>query len=284
MALYLPQQENKNTNHHLDIFEQDQLTDIRQLNDIESISYAFMLTNQSSVAIKKIKTPQTDRTSEWKCDHIYNHPNIVEFLGFYSIKDENQLFSIMPFANDGNLRNYIGNNALSFDKKIEIAINITNGIKFLHENDIIHENINPKNILIFDGIAKISNLPSNNLYLRNKDLYFDDDLFDNIGYIEPSSIFNENYMKNKSVDIYSLGTLLWEIMSEKIPYSKDRNDNRLCQLIIKIRGGYREVNVINNPEYTNLYKNCWNGNNLNRPKIDDVYNQLLSIKKLGNLN
>jgi serine/threonine protein kinase len=47
----------------------------------------------------------------------------------------------MPFAKDGNLRNYIENNALSFNRKIEIAIDIANGIRFMHKNDVIHENL-----------------------------------------------------------------------------------------------------------------------------------------------
>ena len=47
----------------------------------------------------------------------------------------------MPFADGGNLRNYYKNNKLSFNKKIEIAINITSGIMFLHKNDIIYENL-----------------------------------------------------------------------------------------------------------------------------------------------
>lgn len=47
----------------------------------------------------------------------------------------------MPFAKDGDLRKYIENDTLSFNRKLEIALNITNGIRFLHKNDIIHENI-----------------------------------------------------------------------------------------------------------------------------------------------
>ncbi|CAG8479758.1 11230_t:CDS:2 [Rhizophagus irregularis] len=84
-------------------FEQDQVTDIRRSNDIGNISFGFMLTNKINVAIKRIKKPPTDK--------------------------------------DGNLRNYIENNKLSFNRKIEIAINITNGIRFLHKNDMIHENL-----------------------------------------------------------------------------------------------------------------------------------------------
>ena len=54
----------------------------------------------------------------------------------------------MPFANDDNLRKYIENNKLSLSKKMEIAKDITDGIKFLHENDIIHENL-VSNLFIF---------------------------------------------------------------------------------------------------------------------------------------
>jgi hypothetical protein len=62
-------------------FEQDQVIDIRRSNDISNISFGFMRTNKVSVAIKRIKKPQTDKVSE-----LNNHPNIVEFLGIYSIK------------------------------------------------------------------------------------------------------------------------------------------------------------------------------------------------------
>jgi serine/threonine protein kinase len=61
----------------------------------------------------------------------------------------------MPFANDGNLRNYIKNNTLILDKKIEIAIDITEGIKFLHENDIIHENLVCNLIFFFYILTRV---------------------------------------------------------------------------------------------------------------------------------
>ncbi len=50
----------------------------------------------------------------------------------------------MPFA-ENNLRDYLKNKKLSLNNKmiakIKIAIDITNGIKYLHENDIIHGNL-----------------------------------------------------------------------------------------------------------------------------------------------
>ena len=54
----------------------------------------------------------------------------------------------MPFANEGNLRNYYNKyKKLSFDDKIEVAKGIAKGIMILHENNIIHENLVSNNLI-----------------------------------------------------------------------------------------------------------------------------------------
>ncbi|CAB4430334.1 unnamed protein product [Rhizophagus irregularis] len=80
------------------------------------------------------------------------------------------------------------------------------------------------------------------------------------------------------MDIYSLGNLLWEIMSEKVPYSKDKGEG-ILQLVLKIKNNdYREGDISSVPvEYINLYEECWKGNNLFRPKIENIYERLLLI-------
>src|ERR1043166_1089966 len=92
---------------------------------------------------------------------------------------------------------------------------------------------------MFDGVAKISDLPFP--YEKNKTVYFDPHFIEKIGYLDPNSLLNENFNKNKSMDIYSLGSLLWEIMSEQVPYS---DDGSILQLVKKIKNdGYREQDV-----------------------------------------
>lgn len=110
------------------------------------------------------------------------------------------------------------------------------------------------------------------------DLYINDSLFDNIGYIDPNLLLNEKYEKNNTIDIYSLGSLLWEIMSERIPYSNDQNEN-ILQLIKNIKEGHRESDILDIPdEYVALYKECWDGESSRRPSINDVYIKLSKIK------
>lgn len=122
-------------------------------------------------------------------------------------------------------------------------------------------------------------MPFENKDLRGKDLYISSELFDNIGYIDPN-LFLENSRSHRKdnypVDIYSLGTLLWEIMSEKVPYQCDG----VLKLIQQIKAGYREdVDIPYVPaEYKNLYTKCWHTDSLSRPKINHVCENLSYIK------
>jgi len=121
-------------------------------------------------------------------------------------------------------------------------------------------------------------LPLSNF--SNKSKYFDENLFDNLGYIDPNLFIKETDEIDKSMDIYSLGSLLWEIMSERVPYLEDKKDG-ILQLVNKIiNNDYREKDIDDVPsKYMDLYKRCWNRNSLERPPINDVYHSLLNIKK-----
>ena len=110
---------------------------------------------------------------------------------------------------------------------------------------------------MFDGVVKISDLPLP--YDKKRFSYYDKYIFDNVGYIDPNLLLNEKFQKDKSMDIYSLGILLWEIMSGKVPYSDDK-DIGILQLVLKIKkDDYREkdINCTFDNEYINLFKKCF---------------------------
>src|SRR6266498_3046443 len=93
-------------------------------------------------------------------------------------------------------------------------------------------------------------------------------------YVEPQCYKNDNYIRDKKSDIYSLGVLLWEITSGCPPFSKIS----IHILNIKIVNGFREQPIINTPlTYVNLYKKCWDDDPNKRPDIDEVFNILEKI-------
>ena len=55
----------------------------------------------------------------------------------------NEYVIVMEYADDGNLTNYLTNNFenLSWDKKFRLALDITKGLHYLHEEDILHRDL-----------------------------------------------------------------------------------------------------------------------------------------------
>src|SRR5437868_6099940 len=102
-----------------------------------------------------------------------------------------------------------------------------------------------------------------------------DKFFGNIRYVAPE-IFKASQSKvpytkdlyTKHSDMFSLGVLLWQISSGKIPF--DDQDNNV--LFITIISGFRKEKtprILDTPdEYYNLYNECWNDEPEKRRNIE----------------
>ncbi|CAB5215454.1 unnamed protein product [Rhizophagus irregularis] len=75
------------------------------------------------------------------------HPRINRCLGI--TKDSKNYILVLEYANEGNLRKYLKKNftSLKWTDKIQMALDITSGLKFLHSKGIIHRDLHSKNIL-----------------------------------------------------------------------------------------------------------------------------------------
>jgi len=73
-----------------------------------------------------------------------------------------------------------------------------------------------------------------------------------VQYIDPEYLKNhQEFIKNKKSDVYSIGVLLWQISSGKIPFEFDLPDFSLVQSII---GGKRETAIKGTPsKYIDIY-------------------------------
>ncbi|KAF0381914.1 kinase-like protein [Gigaspora margarita] len=218
-----------------------------------------------------------------------NHPNVIKFYGISRAQIENaeDITLVLQLANGGNLRDHLakkqqmGLYKISWIELIQIAMNITNGLNYLHDNDIIHQDLHSKNILINDGNALISDFGnSQNL---NDPFSLDGSVMVGITpYIDPQCFTLETEVKRDKIsDIYSLGVLFWELTSGIPPFSNFRsNQYILSRLIVE---GLRESIVRNTPlDYTDLYKQCWSFEKNQRPTLDIVLNKLkkLQTKKI----
>ncbi|KAF0502412.1 kinase-like protein [Gigaspora margarita] len=204
-------------------------------------------------------------------EKITSHPNIIDFYGV--TKDTFGHYNlILQLANHGNLRDYFKENysKLEWDTKIRIASEISDGIVFLHSNDIIHRDLHSKNILVSNGHMKIADF---GLAVRHGELSRNlrPIAYGTLGYIEPKCFTDTSYKCDKKSDIYSFGMILWEISSGKPPFDSYPKE----KIAIFVCNGGRETPVEGTPlQYIKLYERCWDENPENRPDAKSILDNL----------
>ncbi|CAG8477786.1 306_t:CDS:2 [Cetraspora pellucida] len=155
--------------------------------------------------------------------------NIIRFLGVTKDNTNHKYYLIMEFANNGDLYTYIRqkHHFLNWNKRLNLALQIANGLSVLHSEEIIHRDLHDKNILIHNDEAKIADLG----HARNDNMetHVHSNLFGATPFLAPELLNNSNNFRNlpycKQTDIYSLGFLFWELASGRRP--------ALIQLIVK---------------------------------------------------
>lgn len=167
--------------------------------------------------------------------------NIIKIYDMLKIKDGYCL--IMPYLQGGNLiervinREKLKGEKFPFTEKIRIARDIAYGLAYLHAYDIIHGDIKPSNILFNDeGQVRITDFglshSSSNTFLNflARLFFIRKDLRGGTpAYMSPEQL--KGIKPDKSVDIYALGVLLYELFTGSLPYSPYGFSNNRKSLI-----------------------------------------------------
>ncbi|KAF0561619.1 kinase-like protein [Gigaspora margarita] len=208
-----------------------------------------------------------------------NHPNINKFYGISRDPLSNNFALVLQFANGGNLRNYLlkkkqnGIYRIAWTDLIKISIDITNGLTYLHNINIIHRDLHSKNILINDGKALIADF---GISKQLNDMTGSSSYTKGIpAYTDPQYLLYK--LIDKRSDIYSLGVLFWELTSGIPPFHK----LSLFEVVVKkILENQRENAIANTPQdFISLYEKCWSFSPGQRPTLHKILKQL---KKLLN--
>ncbi|OAF71409.1 hypothetical protein A3Q56_00810 [Intoshia linei] len=184
------------------------------------------------------------------------HPNIVKSLfliiiqlfkiknsfSLYEVLDERynhkqRIVLVLDYM-DSDLSNYIKfAYPLSFETIRIITVQILEGVKCLHQNDIIHRDIKSHNILIRynDLIVKITDFGLSKVVTTPNSIL--SRMIVTLEYRAPEIFLTPNY--NEKVDIWSIGCILIELINGKKLF-KGRNELDIMKDIIK-KIGYPEI-------------------------------------------
>ncbi|MDD2377258.1 MAG: Stk1 family PASTA domain-containing Ser/Thr kinase [Bacilli bacterium] len=147
-----------------------------------------------------------------------SHPNIVEM---YDVGEDNgQYFIVMEYIDGKTLKTVIKKRGpLIIPEIIDIMLQLTSAIACAHESYIIHRDIKPQNVMILDdGRVKITDfgiaIASNATELTQTN-----SVMGSVHYLPPEQA-NGSGATIKS-DIYSLGILMFELLTGKVPFKGD---------------------------------------------------------------
>ena len=147
-----------------------------------------------------------------------SHPNIVSI---YDVSNDGDIhYIVMEFIEGKTLKDVINEKGkLSWQESCKIASQIASGLSVAHKNHIIHRDIKPHNIVMTkDDLAKITDFGIAKA-ASSSTINANSNSLGSVHYFSPEHA-RGGYTDEKS-DIYSLGVVLYEMVTGKLPFDGD---------------------------------------------------------------
>ena len=143
-----------------------------------------------------------------------NHPNIVQVYDWGEFNSS--YFICMEYIEGENLKEIIEKKgAIPPDVVVDYAIQISGALHMAHKNNLIHRDIKPQNILITsEGRVKVTDFGI--AKSMNTDLTRTLNIMGTVHYISPEQAKGE--VLDHRTDIYSLGIVLYEMLTADVPF------------------------------------------------------------------
>ncbi|KAG9044953.1 hypothetical protein FS837_007250 [Tulasnella sp. UAMH 9824] len=223
------------------------------------------------VAVKKLEWPRNDveRSNKFFKSFVnevglmasLSHPNIIEFLGFVEDMEKGDAWIIVPWENNGNVREFLQSGEWDIPERISLIKDVAIGLDYLHSHDppICHGDLKSLNILVNSsyravitdfGSARIRQSVSSEEEENREQMHCQEQISDEMGAestspkvkFDPSTfcltltgpafslrwtapeVLN-NGTQDLPSDMWAMGWICWEIITGKIPFHQlDRQE------------------------------------------------------------
>ena len=189
-----------------------------------SVNKVIRKSDRKEYAMKRVKLSQLEKKekenalNEVRILASLNHPNIIGYKEAFYDDNSKILHIVMELADDGDIETKIDDNKrnkLCFQENTiwNILIQILQGLKFLHDNKIIHRDLKSANIFLMkNGLVKIGDLNVSKLAKIGKANTHTGTPY----YSSPEIWIDQPY--NNKTDIWSVGCIIYEMCSLSPPF------------------------------------------------------------------
>ena len=235
-----------------------------------TIYKAFNTVDNKEYAIKEVLIDKKNIKSNVKREFLVlkklDHPNIVKLHDLIIDTNYNNIYFVFDYFKNGDLANFLKNKPLKEKFCCKYTRQLADGLKYLIENNILHRDLKPQNILLTDEYnIKIADFG----FARKveKDMLLNT-LCGSPMYMAPEIINKQDYSIKS--DLWSVGIIIYQMVFGRVPFEV----NNFVQLIKKINSeeiSFERTGILVSPLCLDLMKNLLKINVDERISWDDFF-------------
>ncbi|CAH8431822.1 unnamed protein product [Schistosoma rodhaini] len=187
------------------------------------------------VAVKVIDKTKLDNVSrdhlfqEVVCMKLVQHPNVVRL--YEVIDTPTKLYLVLELGDGGDLYDYITSHGNGLSEKVAKRYfrQIVTAIAYCHKLRVVHRDLKPENVVFFEklGLVKLTDFGFSNKFIPGTNL---DTACGSLAYSAPEILLGDSYDAPK-VDIWSLGVILYMLVSGNLPFQETNDSETLTKIM-----------------------------------------------------
>ncbi len=199
-----------------------EIQDIIGVGGMAVVYKAYDSIDDRAVAIKVLKDEYLAKEefrrrfkNESKAIAILSHPNIVKV---YDVSFGDRLqYIVMEYVEGITLKEYIEQcGVVNWNEALFFVIQILRALQHAHDKGIVHRDIKPQNIMLLDnGLIKVTDFGIAR-FSRGETRTITEKAMGSVHYISPEQA--RGHLTDEKADIYSIGIVLYEMLTGKLPF------------------------------------------------------------------
>ncbi|KAL3539115.1 hypothetical protein ACH5RR_002481 [Cinchona calisaya] len=201
------------------------------------------------------------------------HKNVVQFIG--ACTRPSNLCIVTEFMSGGSVYDYLHKQKGTFKLPtlLKVAIDVSKGMNYLHQNNIIHRDLKAANLLMDENeVVKVADFGVARVKAQTGVMTAETGTY---RWMAPEVIEHKPY--DQKADVFSFGIVVWELLTGKLPYEY------LTPLQAAIGVVQKDLRPTipkhTHPKLADLLERCWQQDSTLRPDFSEIIEILQQIAK-----
>ncbi|CAN6554555.1 unnamed protein product [Malus baccata var. baccata] len=199
------------------------------------------------------------------------HKNVVQFIG--ACTKHPSLCIVTEYMSGGSVYDYLHKQkgVFKLPSLLKVAIDVSKGMTYLHQNNIIHRDLKAANLLMDENeVVKVADFGVARVISQSGVMTSETGTY---RWMAPEVIEHKPY--DHKADVFSFGVVLWELLTGKLPYE---HLTPLQAAVGVAQKGLRPTIPKNTPpKLAELLEKCWQQDPATRPDFSEIIENLQTL-------